>query len=98
MNSQNTVQNNFQKTNWVDVDGDGICDNVGQNNKRGNKQGMKKMRNNKGNFGDGSGLKPKDGTGFGKMNSAGNVIGDGTRTGVCDGTGVKGNGRRGGRN
>ena len=85
------------RTNWVDLDGDGICDNF--NNASGTKNaGNSKAfgMQNKGNgsamgmgagkgFGDGSGLHPQDGTGFGNKN------GGGTGTGVCDGTGPKGN-------
>jgi len=72
--------------NFVDADGDGVCDNFatksGMQNKRGKGKGP----------GDGTGNKgigPKDGTGFG----AGK--GTGTGTGTCDGTGPKGN--RGGK-
>jgi hypothetical protein len=74
------------KTNWVDLNGDGLCDNVGTalqgSNKTGKGYGKK----------DGSGtqLRPQDGTGFG--NKGGNA----TVSGVHDGTGPKGaNGRRG---
>ncbi|MBZ0180526.1 MAG: hypothetical protein K8F36_14670 [Melioribacteraceae bacterium] len=90
------VQNKFMKqykTNWVDADGDGICDNFGTENQG---QGRKFGRMNKGGnsdgrggYGDGSGIRPQDGTGFGP--------GNGNGTGVCDGTGPKGNSRRGGR-
>ncbi|MCF6269160.1 MAG: hypothetical protein L3J41_05595 [Melioribacteraceae bacterium] len=84
---------------WVDSNGDGICDNFGTD-----KQGSKNAVNGKmgksgrrmgdgtgsGNgFGDGSGVRPQDGTGFGRKN------GDGTGTGNCDGSGPKGNGKRG---
>ncbi len=76
------------KTNWVDANGDGICDNVGTSS-----QGS--MKSGKG-FGkkDGTGnpLRPQDGTGFGAKN--GNLTG----TGVCDGSGPKGSAaRRGGK-
>lgn len=61
------------KFNWVDVDGDGICDNTGlsldaykrmnrQNNGSGIGDGSGK------GFGDGSGVRPQDGSGFGKIN------------------------------
>ncbi|MBU1099338.1 MAG: hypothetical protein KKA84_02955 [Bacteroidetes bacterium] len=85
-------------TNWVDLNGDGICDNFGTEN-----QGMRQKANNQGRrgkggngtgtatgqglfngFGDGSGIRPQDGTGFGR----GNGSGTGTGTGVCDGTGT----------
>jgi hypothetical protein len=77
-----------QGVNWVDADGDGICDNFGTNNQgsgNGKGYGLKDGTN--------GGTRPQDGTGFGKMNGAGN----GSGTGVCDGTGSKGNSRRGGR-
>lgn len=75
------------KVNWVDADGDGICDNVGTSlqgvNRAGKGYGKK----------DGSGTpsRPQDGTGFGKKG------GNATGTGVHDGTGPKGSGYRGGR-
>lgn len=76
------------KTNWVDLNGDGLCDNVGTS-----AQGS--MQTGKG-YGkkDGSGTqaRPQDGTGFGKKG------GNATLSGVHDGTGPKGaNGRRGGK-
>lgn len=85
-------------TNWVDLNGDGICDNFGTEN-QGTRQnanaqgGQRKGRNNAAagsgqglfnGFGDGSGIRPQDGTGFGR----GNGSGTGTGTGVCDGTGT----------
>ena len=81
-----------QSDNWVDADGDGICDNFGterQGQGNGKGYGLKD--------GSGAGLKPQDGTGFGKMNGAGNGIGDGTGTGAVDGSGQASR-RRGGRN
>ncbi|MBK7105614.1 MAG: hypothetical protein IPH62_10060 [Ignavibacteriae bacterium] len=74
-------------TNWVDADGDGICDNFGTDNQgkgTGNAYGLK----------DGSGtqVRPQDGTGYGKVSGAG------SGTGVCDGTGSKGTVKRSGRN
>ncbi len=76
------------KTNWVDANGDGICDNFGTSN-----QGS--MNSGKG-FGkkDGTGnpLRPQNGTGYGAK--GGNLTG----TGVCDGSGPKGSAaRRGGK-
>lgn len=66
------------KLNWVDVDGDGICDNVGTDVQTG-KVNLGKM--NKGNggtgLGDGSGIRPQDGSGFGKKTGDGICI-DGT--------------------
>ena len=92
-----------QQSNWVDANGDGICDNFGTAN-QGTGQGTMRMNKgaNKGmsdgtgmgnGYGDGTGVRPQDGTGFGRKN------GDGTGTGTCDGTGVGSSaGRRGGRN
>ncbi len=83
------------KVNWVDVDGDGICDNFGTELQGANSQSRKMNKGqNKGNgagdgtgngYGDGSGMRPQDGTGFGKMSGTG------------DGTSAfqKGSGRRG---
>lgn len=74
---------------FVDQDGDGVCDNVGSNAGKG--MGV----NGKGKgYGpaDGTGYKgqgPKDGTGNGAKGI------NGTGTGVCDGTGPKGNQNRG---
>jgi len=100
------LQNGFQGTNWIDADGDGICDNFGNNNSRSDKRnGMKNMRSGKGRLGDGSGLSPKDGTGFGRGNGSGIRPQGGTGfrrgsngTGICNGLGPKGNSRRGGKN
>ena len=71
---------------FIDLDGDGINDNMMG---RGSK-GMHKNR--KGGYGpaDGTGnqgVRPQDGTGFGPGSGSGN----------CDGTGPKGNSKRGGR-
>ena len=85
---------NSQGVNWVDADGDGICDNYGtvnQGSGSGHGYGLKD--------GSGAGTRPQDGTGFGRINNAG-ANGTGTGTGIadCDGTGPKGSARRGGRN
>lgn len=82
---------NSQGPNWIDVDGDGICDNnglgnSGKKNKGTNKKGGNKKRN--GGFGDGTGVGPQDGSGFGLGNGSGN----------CDGTGSKGGNKRKGKN
>jgi hypothetical protein len=77
--------------NFVDADGDGICDlqatRAGQKRGRGYGPG-----DGTGNHGAG----PKDGTGYGAMSGAGK----GQCTGNCTGTGPQGQGRgyRGGRN
>jgi hypothetical protein len=72
---------------FVDQDGDGICDNfgtkAGQNQKLGNRFGMKGKGYGPGDGTGNKGVGPKDGTGYGPG------------TGVCDGTGPKGyRGRR----
>lgn len=96
--TQEKVRNlnlNQYRINWVDIDGDGICDNFGTEN-QGSGEGYGRLNNNskgkgiRGGLGDGSGLRPQDGTGFGR--------GNGSRTGTCDGTGPKGNNSKGGRN
>lgn len=82
---------------WVDANGDGICDNFGTDKQGSGKalRGSGKMNKNNGQgagqgkgLGDGSGIHPQDGTGFGRGNGSG--------TGVCDGTGPKGSGKRAG--
>ena len=80
----------FQGPNWVDENGDGICDNntngsVG-NKYQGSKAGANKG-NKKGGFGDGSNVRPQNGTG----------LGSGSGTGECDGSGPKGKSNRKGR-
>jgi hypothetical protein len=71
--------------NFVDANGDGICDNF-QNGTRGaNGQGQGKCCGR--GKGNGMHVGPQDGTGFGAPAGAG--IG----TGICDGTGPKGRGR-----
>ena len=85
--AQTLQSGNAQGVNWVDADGDGICDNAGTNNQRqGKGHGLKD--------GSGSGVRPQDGTGFGKGSGAGS----GSGTGECDGTGPKGSQKRGGKN
>jgi hypothetical protein len=75
---------------FIDADGDGICDNFQAGRRAG--RGMKPGRGGYGP-GDGTGnqgIGPKDGIGHGRGGAAG--------TGICDGTGPKGNGiRRGPR-
>jgi len=86
-NAQTTGNGHGAKINWVDANGDGICDNVGTAlqgvNRTGKGYGKK----------DGTGVRvqPQDGTGFGAK--AGNLTG----TGTCDGTGSKGTMARKGR-
>jgi hypothetical protein len=80
--------------NFVDADGDGICDLRQARAAQG--ATARGGRAGRGGYGPGNGtghqgIGPRDGTGFGA------VAGAGTGTGVCDGTGPKGRGRRGGR-
>jgi hypothetical protein len=70
--------------NFVDADGDGVCDNFGTKSAMQGKHGKGK---GPGNGTGNQGVGPKDGTGYG--------AGTGNGTGTCDGTGPKGN--RGGR-
>lgn len=65
------------KTNWVDKNGDGICDNVGTGN-----QGTGAGKGYGKKDGTGTHVRPMDGTGYGKK------AGNGTCTGVCDGSGT----------
>lgn len=83
-----TMQDGSQTgVNWVDADGDGICDNYGTENQGSGKgYGIKD--------GSGSRVRPQDGTGYGKVNGAGSGSGSGSGSGVCDGTGPKGAGAR----
>lgn len=78
---------NAPKVNWVDADGDGICDNFGTAAQSGNVNGKRYGLKN----GTGTQPRPQDGTGFGAK------AGMGTGTGTCDGTGPKGAARRGGK-
>jgi len=83
-----TGDKNAVKTSWVDVNGDGLCDNVGTS-LQGSKQTSKGFGKKDGS---GTAARPQDGTGFG--NKGGNA----TVSGVHDGTGQKGSSaRRGGK-
>jgi hypothetical protein len=75
------------KTNWVDLNGDGLCDNVGTT-AQGSSQVGKGYGKKDGN---GTQTRPQDGTGFGKKG------GNATVSGTHDGTGTQGAsaGRRG---
>jgi hypothetical protein len=75
------------KVNWVDSNGDGICDNFGTSNQGLNRTGKGYGKKD----GTGSPVRPQDGTGYGKKS------GIATGTGAHDGTGPKGNVNRGGR-
>lgn len=98
-----TVKNvKNQNANWVDANGDGICDNFGtdlQGSKNQNRKANKGVNKGSGKGfgngnanGDGTGIRPQDGTGFGKKNGNGICSGDGTGN---IHSGRKGNGRRG---
>ncbi len=86
---------------FVDQDGDGVCDNytARSGQKMGNAHKGKGYGpgNGTGNMGQG----PKDGTGYGKMGGNGTGLCDGTGPkggnggGTCDGTGPKGMQQRG---
>jgi hypothetical protein len=71
--------------NFVDANGDGICDNF-QNGTRG-AGGQGQGKGYGGGKGNGTHVGPQDGTGFGAPAGAGGG------TGICDGTGPKGKGR-----
>ena len=75
--------------NWVDANGDGICDNFGTANQVSLRAGKGYGKKD----GTGNPVRPQDGTGFGQKGGKSTVSG----TGVCDGTGPKGSVNRGGR-
>ncbi len=95
----NAKKAQVQQSNWVDANGDGVCDNVGAGYGDGtgtrpqNGTGFgKKSGNGAGaGLGNGTGTRPQDGTGFGKKNGSGTGNSDGTQTSR------KGSGRRGGK-
>jgi hypothetical protein len=78
--------------NFVDADGDGICDHC-TGTPRGQGQGPgQKARRGRGGYGPGDGtgnqgVGPRDGSGYGPGAGSGN----------CNGSGPRGRGRRGGR-
>lgn len=94
------------KTNWVDMDGDGICDNVGtdkQGTGGGKGYGLKdgsgsapRPQDGTGNGRKGQGMRGGNGDGSGLAPQDGTGLGSGNGTGDCDGTGPKG--KRGGNN
>jgi hypothetical protein len=67
--------------NFIDANGDGICDNFQSGTRVGQGQGKRYGQGR----GDGTGVGPRDGSGFG--------AGQGAGGGICDGTGPKGKGR-----
>jgi hypothetical protein len=73
--------------NFIDANGDGVCDNF-QNGTRGaNGQGQGQGKGYGRGKGNGTHVGPQDGRGFGAP------AGAGAGTGICDGTGPKGKGR-----
>ena len=68
--------------NFVDANGDGICDNFQSGAGQGQGKGMARR---------GKRLGPQDGSGYGAGSGA--MVGSGNGTGICDGTGPKGKGR-----
>ena len=84
---QTKQQVNTHGPNWIDENGDGICDNYDKNTTGNQFKGSKSKQNKKGKFGDGSGARPQDGTGFGFKNGAG----------TCDGSGSSGKANRKGK-
>ena len=68
------------KTNWVDLNGDGLCDNVGTSLQGSNQTAKGYGKKD----GSGTQVRPQDGTGFGKKG------GNATVSGVHDGTGLQG--------
>lgn len=75
------------KTNWVDLNGDGICDNVGTS-AQGSNKGAKGYGKKDGT---GTQTRPMDGTGYGKK--AGIASGNGNSIGSqgSNGRGYRGN-------
>jgi hypothetical protein len=73
--------------NFVDNDGDGICDYYQTGTRPANGQGRGNRRGAGNGTGTGTRVGPQDGTGFGRGPAAGG--------GPCDGTGPKGSARRG---
>jgi hypothetical protein len=71
--------------NFIDANGDAICDNFQNGTRDANGQGQGKCCGR--GKGNGMHVGPQDGTGFGAP------AGAGTGTGICDGTGPKGRGR-----
>jgi hypothetical protein len=67
--------------NFVDANGDGICDNFQSGTRQGQGNGVGR--------GKGQRMSPRDGSGFGAPARAGG----GTGTGICDGKGPSGKGR-----
>lgn len=89
---------NSQRANWIDANGDGICDDFTtvKDNNNGHGYRLKDRRS--------AGIRLKNGTGFGRKsgvgikiqnNKNGNSAGTGFGSGVCSGNGPKGSVRRG---
>jgi hypothetical protein len=75
--------------NFVDTNGDGICDLYQSGTRQGQGQGQGKGKGYGRGNGTGSHVGPQDGSGYGAPAGAGTGAG----TGICDGTGPKGKGR-----
>ncbi len=74
-----------QKQNFIDKDGDGICDNKDEQSPNAvMKQAHKRTKASKGEGPGNKGIGPKDGTGYGA------AAGKGSGAANCDGTGPKG--------
>ena len=98
-NTTGQFGNSQRANNWIDANGDGICDNYGTVNQgRGNGHGYGLKD------GSGAGVRAKDGSGFGRKNGSGMGFqnggkgsGSGFGNGECDGSRPKGNSNRHGR-
>lgn len=75
------------KTNWVDANGDGICDNLGTAKQGSGNSGKGYGKKD----GSGNPVRPQDGTGYGKKAGLANG------TGTCANTGGSGTMMRKGR-
>lgn len=81
---------------FVDQNGDGVCDNFGTTSGQKMGNGAKAKGYGPGDGTGNMGQGPKDGTGYGKAAGNGTGVCDGTGpktgsgAGVCDGTGPKG--------
>lgn len=78
---------NTHGPNWIDENGDGICDHYDKNRNGSQFKGSKSKQHKRYKFGDGSGIRPQDGTGLGFKNGSG----------ACDGSGSSGKMTRKGR-
>jgi hypothetical protein len=72
--------------NFVDSNGDGICDRFQSGQRAGRQQGQQPQQGKGRGYGNGTRPRPQDGTGFGPGPAAGG--------GTCNGSGPKGRGAR----